>query len=332
MSITVTRRAFFTKAGSAACALTFPVVSKAAAGKISKPVRLGLIADLHQDVMHDGPKRLVRFLDAMKAQSPDAIVQLGDFAVPAPKNQPLIDRFNSAHSRAFHVLGNHDIDGGYTTQQVLDAWSMPSTYYTAEVNGLRLIVLDGNEPPADHQSGYPAHIGSQQAAWLKQELESDNRPTVVFSHQPLAGPWCIDNAQEIQQILSTYSDRVLLALNGHSHIDLMSRIDKVNYLHVNSASYVWVNSQYKHQNYPPEVLAKYPKLASACPYREALFTTLTFDPENNQVQIAPCHTDWVGPSPAQVGRDKHPQLTDGEEIAPRIRARTLTRIARNNQQ
>ena len=36
---------------------------------------LGMIADLHQDVMHDGPSRLEAFLDAMKNEKPDALLQ-----------------------------------------------------------------------------------------------------------------------------------------------------------------------------------------------------------------------------------------------------------------
>jgi len=322
----LTRRRFLKATSTASLALTLPLSAQAKMSKLTKPVSIGMITDLHQDIMHDGPKRLAKFLAAMKVQQPDAIVQLGDFAVPDPKNQTLIDTFNAAHPNAYHVLGNHDTDGGYTTDQVLASWSMPTPYYTTEVAGLRLIVLDGNEPPANHKNGYPAHIGTKQADWLRAELKSDDRPVIIFSHQPLAGPWCIDNAMEVQQILTEFSDRVLLALNGHTHIDLLSRVGNVGYLHVNSASYVWVNSNYKHQSYSDEIHAAFPKIASACPYREALFTTLTFDPGKNQVLIAPCETQWVGPSPAQLGRDKHPELTDGEEIAPRIRSRKLIRI------
>ena len=295
--------------------------------QLKKPVRIGLIADLHQDVMHDGPQRLGKFLFAMKMQQPDAIAQLGDFATPAEKNQPLIDTFNNAHQHALHVLGNHDTDGGYTTEQTMAAWGMKSRYYSKDVAGLRVIVLDGNERPADHVSGYPSHIGQRQAEWLRSELNSDDRPTVVLSHQPLAGPWCIDNASEIQQILDQASDRVLLAFNGHTHIDDLVRAGNVGYLHVNSASYVWVGRAFSHQSYTPEIHAKHPKLVGACPYKEALFTTLTINPNENAIHIASCNTSWVGPSPAERGRDKHPELTDGEEIAPRIRSRTIPRRA-----
>ena len=91
---------------------------------MKKTIRLGLITALHQDIMHDGPRRLEAFLKRMHALKHDALVQLGDFAVPSPQNKALIGQFNKAHPLALHVLGNHDTDGGYTKQQTMDAWGM----------------------------------------------------------------------------------------------------------------------------------------------------------------------------------------------------------------
>ena len=48
--------------------------------KLEKPIKIGLITDLHHDVMHDGFQRLDAFLKAMKAEQPDAIMQLGHLA------------------------------------------------------------------------------------------------------------------------------------------------------------------------------------------------------------------------------------------------------------
>jgi len=289
-------------------------------------VRLGMITDLHQDVMHDGPERLDDFLSAMKEASPHAIVQLGDFAVPSEDNQPLIDTFNDAHPTALHVLGNHDSDGGFTRQETMDAWGMRERYYSRDVDGLQLVVLDGNEEPIDHVSGYPSHIGPDQLDWLREQLQSHDGPTIVFSHQPLAGPWAVDNAVAVQQILSAAGDRVLLAVNGHSHLDYVLRVGGVNYLHLNSASYVWVGRDFQHECYGEEIHAAYPRLASACTYREALFATLTVDPVSSRIDVGGRTSEWVGLSPAQRGRDKHPDLIDGEQIAPRIRSRHIRQI------
>ena len=52
-----------------------------------RPIKLGIITDLHQDIMHDGPARLKVFLDAMANEKPDALLQLGDFAYPTKGNE-----------------------------------------------------------------------------------------------------------------------------------------------------------------------------------------------------------------------------------------------------
>jgi Icc protein len=321
-----TRRSFLHSAGVAAVSMIVPSKLCGSLNRQLAPVRLGMITDLHQDIMHDGPERLGQFLTAMEEVSPDAIVQLGDFAVPAEENQPLIDTFNNAHPLALHVLGNHDADGGYTYDQTQAAWGMSERYYVRDINGLRVIVLDGNEKPRNHAGGYPAHIGSEQMEWLRDTIEQWHAPILVLSHQPLAGPWAIDNAAEVQEVLNSAADRVLLAVNGHSHIDQLVRVGNVGYLHLNSASYVWVGQGFRHQSYTPQIHAQYPRLASACPYRDALFTTLTFDPKSQSIAIEARTSTWVGPSPAERGRDKHPDLFDGEQIVPRIRARRLQRI------
>lgn len=149
------RRDFLRIAGCATASLALPELAAAAVRELDKPVRLGLIADLHQDVMHDGPARLDAFLQAMRADPPDALVQLGDFAVPSEANLPLIKTFNEAHEQTLHVIGNHDVDGGFSFEQVVETWGMKDRYYTHDVGGLRLIVLDANETPPNHEGGVP---------------------------------------------------------------------------------------------------------------------------------------------------------------------------------
>ena len=157
-----TRRDFFRATVVAATSIILPRQVMARLGKIKKPIKLGLITDLHQDVMHDGPARLEAFLDAMKEEEPDALLQLGDFAYPTKKNEAVIKAFEKAHPRALHVLGNHEIDDGHSFDEVAKLWGMKGRYYTENVNGLDLVVLDGNEKPKNHKGGYPAHIGEKQ--------------------------------------------------------------------------------------------------------------------------------------------------------------------------
>ena len=317
------RRDFLRNTGAAATSIILPRQVMASLANIKTPIKIGMIADLHQDVMHDGPARLQAFLDAMKEEKPDALLQLGDFAYPTKKNEVVSGAFEKAHPRTLHVLGNHEIDDGHSFDEVAKLWGMKGRYYTENVNGLELIVLDGNEKPEKHKGGYPAHIGEKQLAWLAKQLKTLKGPILVISHQPLAGPSTIDNADEVQKLLNSAADKVLLAVNGHTHIDHVARVGRISYLHVNSASYKWVGGSYRNKSYPPEVHSRFRYVEYTCPYRDSLFTTLTIDPSRGRIDVKGRESQWVGKSPSQLGIADKPNLTDGREICPKIRSRQL---------
>ena len=317
------RRDFFRSTGVVATSILLPRQVMATLSKIKKPIKLGMIADLHQDVMHDGPTRLNAFLDAMKEEKPDALVQLGDFAYPTKKNEVVTKTFENAHPKTLHVLGNHEIDGGHSFDQVTKIWGMKGRYYTENVNGLDLVVLDCNEKPKNHKGGYPAYIGQEQLEWLTKQLKSLKGPILVISHQPLAGPGSIDNAEEVQALLDGVADKVLLAVNGHTHIDHVARAGKISYLHVNSASYKWVGGSHRNKSYPPDVHSKFRWIEYTCPYRDSLFATLALDPANGRIEVKGRDSQWVGKSPLQLAIPTKYGLTNGKEICPRIRSRLL---------
>ena len=323
-----TRRDFFRATVVAATSIILPRQVMARLGKIKKHIKLGLITDLHQDVMHDGPARLEAFLDAMKEEKPDALLQLGDFAYPTKKNEAVTKAFEKAHPRALHVLGNHEIDDGHSFDEVAKLWGMKGRYYTENVNGLDLVVLDGNEKPKNHKGGYPAHIGEQQLEWLEKQLKTLKGPILVISHQPLAGTSGIDNAGEVQKLLNSAADKVLLAVNGHTHIDHLDRVGKISFLHVNSASYKWVGGSHRNKSYPAEIHSKFRWIEYTCPYQDSLFTTLTIEPANGRIDVKGRESQWVGKSPSQLGIAAEIDRTDGKEICPKIRGRRLVSAAK----
>jgi len=319
------RRTFLQTAGVFATSLALPSRARAGLPPLDRPIKIGLIADLHHDVMHDGPQRLAAFLNTIESEQPDAVMQLGDFAYPNKKNRAVTEAFQQAHPRAWHVLGNHDIDDGHSFEEVVKLWGMKGRYYTETVGGLHVVVLDGNEKPPDHQGGYPHHIGPVQLDWLRSQLEDLDGPIVVFCHQPLAGPSCVDNSAEVQAVLNEAAEKILLTVNGHTHIDHVVRADKIINLHINSASYYWVGGKHVHESYANEIHAAYPDIQYTCPYDRPLFTTLMIDQDCGQIHLFGRQAEWVGKSPAELGSDSGSNLIDGEEICPRIRARTLRR-------
>lgn len=321
----VSRRQLLRTGSAAFLGFALPDCLRASIERLQKPIKIGLIADLHQDIMHDAPLRLSAFLQAMKREQADVVVQLGDFACPVDENRAVLEAFQNSAQPAMHVLGNHEIDKGHSFDDVAAAWQMPSRYYVKSISGLQLIVLDGNEKPPNHQGGYPAHIGTTQLEWLQKQLASLPGPILVFCHQPLAGPASVDNAQDVQQILAAASDKVLMTINGHTHVDYLLRTGNLMHLHVNSASYFWVGGSHRHASYPQEVHANHPWIEYTCPYAEPVYTMLTIDPASQRISVLGSQTTWVGKSPAELGADAYRELIDGEQILPGVRARSLRR-------
>ncbi|AXY75324.1 alkaline phosphatase [Paraflavitalea soli] len=315
------RRDFIATTATAAMALAIPARALSSLKGMARPVKVGVITDLHQDIMHDGITRMRAFVQHMRQVRPDAILQMGDFAVPGDKNKEVIDLFNQAHRNRLHVIGNHDTDAGFTKAQCISTWGMSNRYYTQKVDDITFIVLDGNDTGSpSYTSGYPAYINEEQQVWLQERLREIKGPIIVVSHQPLAGPVAVDNAEVIQDILSTAADKILVALNGHTHIDAQYEVKDINYVHLNSASYFWIGGKFSHDSYAKEIIQAHPLIASTCPYQDPLFTTMTIDPLRSLITFEGRQSTWVGKSPMDLGYDGPYKL---ETVTPSISGRKI---------
>ena len=319
------RRRFAARGGAALATWLLPGGSARASE--GKPFRLGIISDVHQDVIHDAPDRLKVFLAEAEKQKADAIIELGDFCIPKPANRAFADLFEAFPRPKYHVIGNHEMDGGYTREQVVAFHKMPGRYYTMELGPVMGIVLDGNDRPDDHKSGYPSHLADDQLAWLEGELAKTGKTVFIFSHQSLERPICIRSQEKARAIIraARHADgtrKVAACLNGHFHLDHAREIDGIPYIHINSASYYWVGSNYQRQRYGEEIHRRHPQISNTVPYRDALFTFLDINPAAGTFSLSGRSSEWVGESPREMG-----QLYPGLEpdwVQPRQSARTGT--------
>lgn len=296
----------------------------------NQKLKIGLISDLHVDIIHDGEARLRTFLESMVGENPDALVQMGDFAIPKTENSKVIQAYNAAHPKAFHVLGNHDMDGGFTREQVAKAFGMEGLYYTVDLGLIQMIVLDGNDPgSAKSKGGYASYIGPVQQAWLIDQLEQAEKPVLIVSHQPIAGIFTIDNREEIQEILSRFSSKILLAINGHAHVDQHLEVGEVHYVHINSASYYWVGENLGHESLSSDIHRMHPALKYTCPYADPLFAILTIDPQNGLVDIRGTKSAWIGPSPQELGSQYLSPSEQKENLKPEISSRDFKGLGLN---
>ena len=285
-----------------------------------KKVRFGLFTDLHIATMHDGQSRLQSFMDSMKTARPDFIIELGDFNTAAPKYSYGFEVWDAYPGEKYHVIGNHEMDGGTSLQQALARRNMASAYYSFEKNGFYFIVLDGNEKKTPDVKGYQEHINPAQIAWLKTELSKAKGPIVIFSHQGL-GPDGIDNSEELRSILEAHNatvrkNKVIANFYGHIHYDRAEKINDIWYVCINSMSYKWLGEEYGHVRYSDEVDKNFKWIKYTAPYRDPLFTVIEISPKGT-ITIAGKKSVWVGPSPKEVGYPQKNQAYDVPEIRPR---------------
>ncbi|MGI9427230.1 MAG: metallophosphoesterase family protein, partial [Bythopirellula sp.] len=198
-------------------------------------ISIGLAADVHQDVIHDGRARIASFVNEMNERKVNAVIQLGDFALPHKHNQPFLDKWNEYQGPKHHVLGNHDMDHGFSKEKTMSWWGMPSRYHSFDVGGWHFVVLDGNDKNPGNWSGYVRYIAEDQRDWLAKDLAATNAPTIVFSHQKLESDDGVANSGDVRAVLEHANreagwQKVIACLCGHHHTDGLTEIAGIRYI------------------------------------------------------------------------------------------------------
>jgi Icc protein len=299
----LSRRGFVHRVALASTALLGVIPASAAVGGGGGRVRFGLIADIHPDVLPDGLARVQAFVKTMTEAKVDFILQLGDFVWPKPSNQPFLEAWNAFPGPRYHVLGNHDMDDGYTREQTVAFVGMPGMHYTFPAGPALGIVLDGNEP-GGKRTGYRRFVGAAQLAWLEKELAEATKPCLLFIHQPFdaENDDAVENAAEVRAVVERAEKQrpgsVLAVFSGHLHLDYARVVNGIRYFEINSAAYWWLNNPAaRREVYPSEVHKAYRWASSVAPYRDPLWAIVTLDLDRGELVIEGKRSEWIGPDP-----------------------------------
>lgn len=289
-------------------------------------VRFGICADIHKDIMHDSDARLSEFIQEASKKDLDFIIELGDFCRPYDYNLGFLEIWNSYPGDKYHVIGNHEMDGGFSREQVVEYFGSPAKYYSFDKNGYHFIVLDGNDlnPSPDKAPGYARFIGEEQKNWLVNDLKSTKYPVILFSHQTLEGEG-IENRQEIRNILEKENVRagykkVIACFSGHHHTDYVTTINGIHYIQINSMSYQWVGEEYQKIRYSKEIDSKYPWIKYTIPYKDPLYAFVGINEKD--IVIKGKKSSYVGPGPKELGM---PESPENEKTTPMISNRKIKR-------
>jgi 3',5'-cyclic AMP phosphodiesterase CpdA len=224
------------------------------ANQLSESVEIGMVTDVHYSSQEQGlgidtkgaKERLENFILEMNRWKPDFIVELGDFI-----NARMIDLsekgsksdltaieevYRGFIGSRYYVLGNHDLYC-LSKSQFRDLTGMDHYYKSFEASGYHFLTLDPQYDPSDgedqnHDFGYMAgYIPPEEKDWLKKDLNSTEKPTLVFIHQRLdvQNNRNVKNAPEVRRIFDQ-SGKVVAVFQGHVHKNIRKKIKGSYYI------------------------------------------------------------------------------------------------------
>ncbi|MBU0610001.1 MAG: metallophosphoesterase [Armatimonadetes bacterium] len=213
------------------------------------------IPDAHMYTGHHGfVAATVEQINALSLQ-PDFVISLGDNIAGGQDHQVLQDardyaayvaRLKAPHH---YVIGNHEcipveVYKLLTWEQLLGAWGMTSRWHSFDLKGFHICVLESWSA----LQGKP--LLAEELAWLREDLQATDRPTIVFAHEALGfqqadcADWIATNnrkfwppGNEFEQIFEAHRDKLIGVFSGHKHKCVHKVLNGVTY-HTLGANFI----------------------------------------------------------------------------------------------
>ncbi|MEW6304715.1 MAG: metallophosphoesterase [Verrucomicrobiota bacterium] len=249
--MTSSRRAFIRNGSLFLAGAAGALLEPRALAADEKPVlRVGMLTDLHHaDLEPKGTRyyretlgKLRECIARFNEAKADFAIELGDYIDEAPTAE-----LEAANVRAVeaeyakfkgerhYVLGNHCV-WTLTKQQFRDNCAARAEHYSFDKGGFHFVLLDAcyradGVPYGEKNFKWTdTEIPSPEREWLKADLESTNKKTIVCVHQRLdvQNQYGVKSAPQVRQILEE-SGKVLAVFQGHSHKNDYHEINGIHY-------------------------------------------------------------------------------------------------------
>lgn len=171
---------------------------------------------------------------------PDIVMQGGDLSDGRDDETLKVlgianEMLEELNSPVYHVVGNHEARD-IKKEQWLELFGYKKTFYTFDVQGYRIIVLDGNFAPTNRASKstnsledidpevedfYPGIVTKEQISWVKEVLRnSQDKKVLVFIHQPIVDRTIVKERTKLlmngELLRGIFSENGVLAVfSGH---------------------------------------------------------------------------------------------------------------------
>ncbi len=245
----LSRRAFL-KNGVLVLSSSAIIPGTAVGGDKTPALQIGLVTDLHYadkppaGTRHyrETPAKLAEAAAELSKHKPAFLVELGDFidAADSVKTElgylKKINRdFSAICKNRHHVLGNHCVYT-LTKKEFLETVGQKKSYYSFDSGNFHFIVLDScfrtdGQPYGRKKFEWTdPNIPKAELDWLRADLKSTSKKTVVFAHQRLdvSSVYGVKNAPAVRKILED-SKQVLAVFQGHSHENDHKEIGGIHY-------------------------------------------------------------------------------------------------------
>ncbi len=239
-----------------------------------KSVRFSVFSDLHyrDGNWNQASERLELIQKRAAEHNVDFMIHCGDFCHNVVTGKEIIERYNRFPIPSYHTIGNHDFEQTDGLEIVCRAFGMKNSYYSFDVNGFRMIVLDTNfyrtaDGTALHYASGDSYAKCHQqelylppgeVEFLRHAIHTAEGPCLLFSHGSFVRSDGVVNSDEIRSILRdsrNRAGRVLMCVNGHYHRNNLRILDNIAFFELNSTTSDWI--KLPHHAYPPELMAKY---------------------------------------------------------------------------
>ncbi|MFT5526004.1 MAG: putative phosphodiesterase [Pirellulaceae bacterium] len=220
------------------------------ADKSKTSVRFGLVTDLHFADKPTGGSRhyresvdkLTEAAAAFEEASLDFVVELGDLIDAAASIEleltylkTINNIFGSIKADKHYVLGNHCVTT-LNKQEFLGAVERSDSYYSFDTGETHFVVLDAcfrkDGEPYGHKNfnWTDTAIPATELEWLKGDLASTKKKTVVLAHQRLdvTNQHGVKNSPDVRKILEE-AGNVAAVFQGHSHANEYRDINGIHY-------------------------------------------------------------------------------------------------------